>query len=812
MPFIPYAERMHHPQAKLIPQHLWDDYFVNWLSDDLIPLMQVTTEESLYSQLHNDSCSTIERIQTWVAIVISHPQWNFEQIECLNYQLHMSDALVFQCAAAWGNEPYFQHVASRHIELGSLHAVISDDDYKAFRLAAKHGHLPILKYLANKVFYTTLQAMIAAKDYAAFRGAANHNHLDVLLYLTEKVFYKDRQAMIAACDYEAFGGAAANGHLDVVKYLTEQVPYETLPAMITACDYEAFECAAANGHLDLVTYLAERVSYEILQTMILADHCGAFRKAAENGHFNVVTHLLSYSSLFAYAETQSEEKGYTKYIDSFINHKLSGLRAQKSHFEHINPHGVFNIENDEEARLLFYIIRNFIRQNNSTLQNDIGLLLGIPKVQRLIHLPVTQNEPNELLRLALSVGNREATDALFDIPSVRELAEQNNYYQTIRNRLNLRALARDKESSMTALSSEEQQRLKAVMDRYQPKLRDFGGARNVIEELWHRLKERFESNPPNIDIMLIEGQKKRGKITLPLTWNAFQSIGLLGESYQQSLHAYYQDKNHTAWRFLSESNPWMHPEASYVEISSSNSSFRCAAFNEYISLIGVLYLAAQDVEMQATDGQTIESRFEHFISELAHIGRAHNWNSSSGHDVERDDLEGDRPSCFSGIKRRLFQSVLWHPLLNILTKDTLKQELKSFVIKHFQSSIHDGNKPLIKIAWDKILGGDSVSREDWDALKQLDIPPQKQQAFLDALSKKYGSQFIDDLKFRRIIKDAFLFKQIPDAHIINFGYALPETFFNPKTQVISSNQPGFFAKASGQIEQLGNPAFCIGKP
>ena len=61
-----------------------------------------------------------------------------------------------------------------------------------------------------------------------------------------------------------------------------------------------------------------------------------------------------------------------------------------------------------------------------------------------------------------------------------------------------------------------------------------------------------------------------------------------------------------------------------------------------------------------------------------------------------DDLAGDKPSCFSGMKRRLFQSVVGHPLLKMLNLDDIKMEFRSFLFKHFSQLITAENQIQIK--------------------------------------------------------------------------------------------------------------------
>ena len=92
----------------------------------------------------------------------------------------------------------------------------------------------------------------------------------------------------------------------------------------------------------------------------------------------------------------------------------------------------------------------------------------------------------------------------------------------------------------------------------------------------------------------------------------------------------------------------MSPSASYVEVNTENNE-RWSTFEEYKPLIALLYLAASDKEIEATEGFTPEGRLDAFIKELALLGRAHNWDSTrinpqTGEEEEYDDLEGDKPS------------------------------------------------------------------------------------------------------------------------------------------------------------------------
>jgi hypothetical protein len=158
---------------------------------------------------------------------------------------------------------------------------------------------------------------------------------------------------------------------------------------------------------------------------------------------------------------------------------------------------------------------------------------------------------------------------------------------------------------------------------------------------------------------------------LPLLWDNLQIlIGTWPVRQREytlkcALKAYYQHNVHTAIRYLSQPNHWMSTAAQYVQGQGAS---RYSSFGSYIHLISLLFLAATDSSVESIDGHTLESRFEHFVVELALLGRAHNWDSTRsrggarGGKEEYDDEQGDKPSCYSGVKRRLFQSVVGHPL------------------------------------------------------------------------------------------------------------------------------------------------------
>jgi hypothetical protein len=275
------------------------------------------------------------------------------------------------------------------------------------------------------------------------------------------------------------------------------------------------------------------------------------------------------------------------------------------------------------------------------------------------------------------MNNERVITLLVDIPSVRTAFEQtgahrNQYggFAPAQRRDHAHAYVnqtyRDRESSMRGMTAFEQRRMQKAIDRYADVVRNRGN-RNIFEELKARLVKEYSRSPASVPAQLLQGHRPTADLVLPMQWTDFKGIraGLVSRQRTVALHAYYANKYHTAWRYLCNPNPWMDPNAQYVEGDSV--SGRYSSFEFYIDHINICYLGVTDKDDEPTDGHTLQSRFDHFVTELALLGRAHNWDTSrpraDGRGVEEfDDMCGDKPSCYSGVQRRLNQSVAGHSL------------------------------------------------------------------------------------------------------------------------------------------------------
>ena len=731
MQFKTESERKTHAQARLIPQNLWGMVFNDKLLLPELPLFStpiqslLSTPELLQSQLRNEAA--------WVCIAVSNNRATAEELAQAAKLLDLALTDVLFLASSLGNLRLAQNALAT---LGQVEAfgIISDKNHRAYRSAAANGQLEMLQYFETLAPELATQ-IIQAVNYSAYSKASENGHLNVLKHLEAKkpdlIF-----EMIKANECQAYRSACANAQFDIVRYLESKSDLLTYQ-MIKANNFGAYSVAARYNQVEILKHL-EDTAPEFIAQMIQVNNYAPFHSATENEHHGVVNHLLSHPICFAFAEIHEQE--YHHWVHPFITNKITELKNRQQTHQSADANSPFDLTNYNEIRLCIYITRNLIRRNQSNLAEDLRFLLRIPALRAIAHREITRHCSNELIRLALTTGNREAAAILMEIPAVRVLAEHNNFYRhEARGEMDLRAIAEDKESSMRALTTGELKRLEAARHCYESQINQVG-VRQILENLRQTLMLRYQQNPAKINIHDEE-------IILPATWSDFQRLGLQGQAYQDALQAYYQHKDHSAWRFLAKPNPWLAANASYVRFDKQNRWLRWSDFEGYQELITLLYCAVIDPNSPPTDDFTFEARLVQFIDELAHIGRAHNWDKKrilpDGTEIPYDDLEGDKPSCFSGMKRRLFQSVVGHSLFKMLTLDDIKVELRSFLIQHFSQLVTVENQVKLKDVLEEYIVHLKTT-EHTAVLSELDITEQQLTNFLQSLEKRYGTQFKED--------------------------------------------------------------------
>ena len=99
-------------------------------------------------------------------------------------------------------------------------------------------------------------------------------------------------------------------------------------------------------------------------------------------------------------------------------------------------------------------------------------------------------QSNELFRLAQSLNNQPVMDRLLIIEAVKQTAANHNYYQD-QGMLGLHEIIEDTESSLRALSHEEQQNIVEIKEHYQHQIDSIGKENAAISDLRSYLEMQF---------------------------------------------------------------------------------------------------------------------------------------------------------------------------------------------------------------------------------------------------------------------------------------------------------------------------------
>jgi|LauGreDrversion4_2_1035121.scaffolds.fasta_scaffold02984_5 hypothetical protein len=464
-----------------------------------------------------------------------------------------------------------------------------------------------------------------------------------------------------------------------------------------------------------------------------------------------------------------------------VQHMTELLREPmlKKHFITLNSVCMLNSSNKME--ILDIIWREF-KQSIIECMNKRGDAVNIVQqcLQQLSEEQITDLFKNNHFRdIALSTDCENVFRIDFDIQ---------DFLQSIRSdivdsTLGQRELASHTESSMVAPSQENNRMIYKLMEHYK-----ISAPEACIEDMKALLKERYEKSPA---IM--------GGIVLPFDWDSFQQLSLNEEQKQQALKLYYQNENHSAARYFMVPNPWLASDACFI-----NRGLWCAEFSPFIDRIALFYTAATDIQSSPTMGFTLEGRLDFFITEIAKINRAHNWDEfrqrqrGSVTFIEQyDDLTGDKPSCPGGVMSRLCQSVMGHELTRIPDKALFNQELIEMAREHFESLITTENVSRIWEAYHVICTCGSFdthqSHLEQD-LKSLNIPAEKVNGFIERMKQKYGEEFTDNLQ--RFIRNK-LNLSFHDCHAIFLGGETDlEHILSSKQQKLSSIEQSFFKTES----------------
>jgi hypothetical protein len=701
---------------------------------------------------------------------------------------------------------YLTHAPDLHFEF------ISNQQFYPFRQAALYGHLDTLKYLiAQAPEYR--QNMILSNHFSAFRNACQQPQLEVVQFIFEQ-YPAYQMDMIEINHFEAIQSALSLGFIQTVEYLQsfhpsnlfQKVMNEELffnlcetqyPTLQKTClhlpkqlilDYvqienlkgckliiksgelrdliflfrylttqeqeqialELLKDTIRYGHLNILLWLESKISRPKLSAFYDVHGFNYCFMACNENHIAVVNHLLEHPTVFNVARSISPELTQS-YIVPFVMNKLLLVKKQRQ----LNPH--FDIDSAQVS--LFYNILLYLIHRNTELNfSYCEILMLLPSIlQRCI-----QNH-RSLLEL---VAQQQRLDILNYLFEIEDIAQQ-YHYETLFSQIasatpSIQSISQDHESSMKVLSPCEENCYVNALRYYKPQVVE-RGISNVMNQLKNTLQIIYQSLPASFY------NQENQHISLPLSWEDFINLRLSLTDYKVACVAYYKHPAHTALRYISKPNHWIHPQAKYALSDAQRPEEKWAYFEDYQPMIAFLFLAVIDASSTPTDDHTLEGRLHYFISGIASIGRAHNWDNSrtivnvDGRlmEEEYDDLSPDQPSCYSGVKKRLFQSILGHSLFMNLNPLIVKAEINEFIVTHYQKmDLTNYREPWINYIIEP-------NETDLMTLKGLDIGPAPIKAFL---TEKYGVQFSQNKGLIKIVEDTMKLKGAKDATILNFGH------------------------------------------
>lgn len=671
-----------------------------------------------------------------------------------------------------------------------LRLFLPQNNYALIHLACRKGVNPeVISYFFN-VAPDLMAAMLTQEDGLHFCTAKIFANHDLLKLILEKINTDLASQLLAANNYACFRAVAQGNHIDEMHLLYargRELQALDCEAMLQVNDFAVFHEAAYHKDGRLLEFIMKKVAYLVKMgsidlgvAMLLSRDCAAFRQALIQALIynsdTVLRHLIDYGTDISLIlgmtstsqaldwlpwsldeETNSYVSKLLRYDslratimmdDQLLNHPAVFAYIHKYYFHEYQeqlfafvPKKITAIEQEQQSLETYFV--GFSQEKVALCFHIMKFIIihQLAYLARLLKLPalnkIADAHHNTLLRLALLYKNEHAARLLMLIPAVNDRARKHHYYpKEAQGMLDLYFLSQDNESSMRMLSSEEENQLQKMLDKYLPQIK--GHSTEYLTKLRHFLRQRYRDAPAFIHL---NGQHTN----LPLTMKKLLSLQLNPADHAAALNAYYQHKVHSAWRYLLIPNPWISPTASFVYINKKRTK-RWAAFESAIDLFVIFWLAACD-----------DNRKDDFIHLLAGMARAHNWKSvplltAKGEQItdalgnprtkECDNLQADEPTCPSGIKKRLLNS------LPLVTEELIQLEINEFVVDHFKKRFKPKHKQTLKnILYPFIIEGEQMSQEDFMCLSELNITLQQVSVLVDRLEEKYGERIYPFINF-----------------------------------------------------------------
>ncbi len=422
-------------------------------------------------------------------------------------------------------------------------------------------------------------------------------------------------------------------------------------------------------------------------------------------------------------------KPYLKYVDKGVTFSLAkGLSTSGN-----NPTKQMILDT-----LVYYLIKQeqiiqnlsnrFWVSSSVNRQEFVHNLLSCPPIAAVLKFSFETNQNKLLSTLERSPNMQGYIGAFLDNREFYEKGMLNNFdFKT--------PYAENNTDSHASLDPKQVEMMNRLKKRYVfPKGFDGFVKRKELKDI---LIERYHKNP------LIVG----GKI-MPLEYSYSLTHDEITACYKHNLH--------TAIRYLSVPNTWLTTQYGFMD-----SYRKCAILEEtQIEALWIFWIAASDTSEEMSPREiirvgnrdvqlTVDDRIQTYIDAIAQPARAHNFKTKlalglakrgdrdATHEV--DDLQKDNPSCPDGATKRIYSSLLDHPLavdINFVYARDMIRELKGMMFNHIYQQINLQNYQEI---FDALQSQD---KSYLDFLRQFNLPRAEVETFKNNLKIKMERKFL----------------------------------------------------------------------
>lgn len=630
-------------------------------------------------------------------------------------------------------DSHHQETINYFVEFGLVQNVIAKTIDHFIKYIAENG---------NSSTFTNCLRLNAVQNYkvanipSLFEAILQGGSVEILEYfLKDKDFDK-----IALNTPGILSKLACHGHVEMLK---KMLVYPHILCHLATDGYQALVISIKKGHVDFAGFL---LSYFEVQENVANDTNAALYYAIIGGHDDLVDRLLLYPSV-----TQTLSFDIYSAIINAPHDKFEPLLASL-----LSVPSVMNTISQNNNMILLKAIKrghfNAVQKllsldkviENITALENYGLKLAakhnhLPILNLLLTFPqvvdhITDHN-NAAYRAAANYGNFTIIDRLNEFDAVR------NYSST------LAYIAHFPENAMRALTTHQLNAISVLKTFLADAFAKYGKEK-ILQDFKTFLIAAYDKNP------IFDEER-----SLPLEFTPALSYELKVK--------YYQHICHTAYRYVFlNPNPWISMQANLALENQQGEPIAADIPEAQRELIAYIWLALTEKTFPLPTDQSREDLQERFITDLSLMARQHNWDktreTSTGTEEEYDDLEGDKPTCPTGVPQGIAQ-ILEVLLVNLgadfkpLSPGIMKRDFKSALISHNNGKglfdhlssfsideLSEIKNSLTSLVIDNFGKMETLEACERAVLGRLEISHQNVEEFIQTCETHFGAQRITE--------------------------------------------------------------------